>query len=865
MLSRPTIISLDSPLAELEARQIGGKALMLHVMMEAGLNVPAGFVIPWDVAKSFSESNWAIEVTDAARGLGDGKLLALRGSPLTPVNGLGESLLNIGYTDDLAEQLAKSSGEPLAVFETYRRFIQDYAQIVMGDDPAVFEDIVALYMEERGFVSDTELQGSDARELASRFKAQFESNNGIAFPQTVGEQLHAACIAINRSWNAPRAKTHRKLQGIPENTGLALIIHEVVQTGLGETSGVGRASTRNSQTGKAQLSGTFAPQAVRPALASSANSFMPLQGAEASLATLIPDAFKQLHAGLTALERHLREGIEAEFAVSEGKLFFLGARPARRSALAALHMAVDFANQRLLSREEAVLRVDPFSLDKLLHATIAADTKRTVIATGLGASPGAVSGMIVFDAEEARDLAAQGAAVILVRPETLPEDIRGLHAAEGVLTTRGSMASHAAVIARGMGKPAVTGASNLKIDVAEGKLIAPGVTLLRGDIITIDGSSGQILKGRVETEKPEISGDFATLLKWADDYRRMQVRANAETVTDARMARDMGAEGIGLVRTEHMFFEGDRLVAIREMILADKEKDRRAALAKALPMLRGDFIALFEIMTGLPVTIRLLDPPLHEFLPKGGAETDAVAKSLGTDGALLRKRIDELSEQNPMLGHRGVRLLLSYPEIVEMQARAIFEAVAEVQKATGAPPIPEIMVPLVATRKELDLVRRTIESTALAVQKETGLDFAYRIGTMIELPRAALRAGDIAQSAEFFSFGTNDLTQTTYGISRDDSARFIGDYQNKGIMKADPFVSLDIEGVGELIKIAAERGRATRPDIHLGICGEHGGDPDSISFCEQIGLDYVSCSPYRVPIARLAAAQAHLRKAGKST
>jgi pyruvate, orthophosphate dikinase len=683
MLSRPTIVSLDSPLAELEARQIGDKALMLHTMMDVGLNVPRGFVIPAETAKSINETHWPTEITDAARNLGDDTLYGLRGSPLTSVQGLGESLLNIGYNDELAEKLAVSSGEPRAAYETYRRFIQDYAQIVMGDDPAVFDDIVALYMEERGFVSDTELQGSDARELANRFKAQFESNNGIAFPQTLDEQLRAACIAVNRSWNAPRAKTHRKLQGIPDNTGLALIIHEVVQTGLGETSGVGRATTRDNQTGEAKLSGTFAPQAIRPALASDMKDVLPLQGGEASLASVVPAAFNTLHEGLTALERHLREGIEAEFAVSDGKVYFLSARPARRSARAALHMAIDFANQRLLSREEAVLRVDPFSLDKLLHATIAPDTKRTVIATGLGASPGAVAGMIVFDADEARDLAAQGAAVILVRPETLPEDIRGLHAAEGVLTTRGSMASHAAVIARGMGKPAVTGASNLKIDVAEGKLIAPGLTLKRGDIITIDGSSGQILKGRVETEKPEISGDFATLLKWADNYRRMKVRANAETVTDARMARDFGAEGIGLVRTEHMFFEGDRLVAIREMILADKEKDRRAALAKALPMLRGDFIALFEIMTGLPVTIRLLDPPLHEFLPEGGAETDAVAKSLGTDGALLRKRINELSEQNPMLGHRGVRLLLSYPEIVEMQARA---ACGVPQRAGPCPP-----------------------------------------------------------------------------------------------------------------------------------------------------------------------------------
>jgi pyruvate,orthophosphate dikinase len=444
----------------------------------------------------------------------------------------------------------------------------------------------------------------------------------------------------------------------------------------------------------------------------------------------------------------------------------------------------------------------------------------------------------------------------------LPEDVRGLHAAEGVLTTRGGMASHAAVIARGMGKPCVTGASTLKIDVEAGTLTAPGIVLKRWDIITLDGSTGQILKGSVATTKPEVSGDFATLLSWADDARRMQVRANAETVQDAHMARDFGAEGIGLCRTEHMFFEGDRLVAMREMILADREKDRRTALAKVLPMLRGDFVSLFEIMAGLPVTIRLLDPPLHEFLPEAGADIDAVAKSLGADPVVLRRRVAELKEQNPMLGHRGVRLLLSYPEIVEMQARAVFEAVAQVQKDSGTPPIPEIMVPLVVSRAELDLVRARIDATAIAVEKETGVTLAYRVGTMIELPRAALKAGDIALSAEFFSFGTNDLTQTTFGISRDDSARFIGEYQTKGILAQDPFVTLDVEGVGELIDFATQRGRAARPDIHLGICGEHGGDPASIAFCESLGLDYVSCSPFRVPIARLAAAQARLKTKG---
>jgi pyruvate, orthophosphate dikinase len=710
-------------------------------------------------------------------------------------------------------------------------------------------------MEERGFVSETELQGADMREIASHFKAQFESNNGESFPQDVITQIKASCAALLRSWQAPRARTHRKLQGLKEDQGLAIIIQAMAETALGDVSGVGRVVTRHAHSGVFQLAGEFLANATGPDMVA---RLKPTTSIDV-LATLEPKLFAQLDAGLVKLEHKLRDGVDVDFALENGRLWLLTAKPCRRSAQAALHMALDFATMGLLTKPEALLRVDPFSLDQLLHSTIDPDEKRSVIATGLPASPGAVSGIIIFDAEEARALAAQGRRVILVRPETLPEDVRGLHAAEGVLTTRGGMTSHAAVIARGMGKPCVSGASTLRIDTAEGTLTAPGVVLHRYDVITLDGATGQVLKGAVPTLKPEVSGDFATLLSWADEYRRMQVRANAETPQDARMARDFGAEGIGLCRTEHMFFEGDRLVAMREMILADKEKDRRAALAKVLPMLRGDFVSLFEIMAGLPVTIRLLDPPLHEFLPESGTDMEAVAKSLNADAALLRRRVTELREQNPMLGHRGVRLLLSFPEIVDMQARAIFEAVAEVQKTTGTPPIPEIMVPLVASRMELDLVRTRIDATAIAVERETGVLLAYRVGTMIELPRAALRAGDIAASAEFFSFGTNDLTQTTFGISRDDSARFINEYQAKGIFAHDPFVTLDIEGVGELVEIAVDRGRAARPDIHLGICGEHGGDPDSIAFCEAKGLDYVSCSPFRVPIARLASAQAYLR------
>ena len=866
-MSKKPSHSLTVPLgaATVALSEVGSKANMLATMAKLGLPVPPGFVLTIEACRSLSAKSADLTAVIAAalkslgeaegKSLGDTKaplLLSVRCSATVSSPGMAEAVLNLGLNDATADALAKQTGENRHAFECYRRFIQNYAHVVMGDDPAAFEDVLALYMEERGYVSDTELQGSDARELASRFKAQFESNNGEAFPQDTHVQLLATIAAQLRSYHAPRARTHRKLHGAAEDAGLAIIVQVMANGGLGDQAGAGRATTRNSQTGKAQLSGEFLRHASGPDLVAQLKSTQPLE----SLGNHI---LAGLRDGLSKLENFLCDGIEAKFVVERDQLFFLSTKPVRRSAAAGLHMAIEFSKAGLLSREEALLRIDPLSLDQLLHSTIEPDVKRNVIATGLPASPGAVSGLIIFDADEARALAALGRSIILVRPETQPEDIKGLHAAQGILTTRGGMTSHAAVIARGMGKPCVTGASSLRIDVAEGTLTAPGLVLRQFDVITIDGATGQILKGDVPTAKPELSDDFVTLLEWADACRRMKVRANAETAQDARMARDFGAEGIGLCRTEHMFFEGDRLVAMREMILADRERDRRAALAKVLPMLRGDFVGLFEIMAGLPVTIRLLDPPLHEFLPEGGAEIDAVAKSLGADSGLLRKRIQELKEQNPMLGHRGVRLLLSYPEIVDMQARAIFEAVAQVQIMSGTPPIPEIMVPLVASRAELDLVRQRIDATVQAVQSETGLTFTYLVGTMIELPRAALKAADIAQSAEFFSFGTNDLTQTTFGISRDDSARFISEYQTKGILKHDPFVTLDVEGVGELIEMAVQRGRKNRPELHLGICGEHGGDPASIAFCERVGLDYVSCSPYRVPIARLAAAQSNLQ------
>jgi pyruvate,orthophosphate dikinase len=637
---------------------------------------------------------------------------------------------------------------------------------------------------------------------------------------------------------------------------------------MGESSATGVAFTRNPSTGDREIYGEFlvnaqgedvvagirTPQSLTENARTASGSRLP------SLEALMPGTFAELRHNFDLLERHYRDMQDMEFTIQNGKLWMLQTRTGKRTARAALKIAVDMAEEGLISREEAVMRIDPASLDQLLHPTLDPEAQREVIATGLPASPGAASGEIVFDSDEAERLKALNRRIILVRIETSPEDIHGMHAAEGILTTRGGMTSHAAVVARGMGKPCVSGAGALRIDYAAGTLRVMGLRLAKGDIITIDGSSGQVMKGEVATIKPQLSGDFGTLMGWADAIRRMGVRANAETPLDARTARDFGAEGIGLCRTEHMFFDAERIVAVRQMILADKLDARRAALAKLLPMQRQDFIALFEIMAGLPVTIRLLDPPLHEFLPQADHEIEEVAEQIRANPDALRTRLAELKEFNPMLGHRGVRLLITYPEIAEMQSRAIFEAAADVARRTGRAPIPEVMVPLVASRNELDRVKERIVAVASQVEKETGIAIEYSVGTMIELPRAALCAAEIAQAADFFSFGTNDLTQTTFGISRDDAARFIGEYTAKGVFKTDPFITLDTEGVGELVRIAVERGRQVKPGLKTGICGEHGGDPASIAFCETVKLDYVSCSPFRVPIARLAAAQASLSK-----
>jgi len=864
---------------------LGGKGANLAEMANLGLPVPPGFTLSTEVCTVFYKNNRAypggldaqiraalatVEKIAAAEfgNPANPLLVSVRSGARASMPGMMDTVLNLGLNDATVEGLAIRSGDRRFAFDSYRRFISMYADVVLGVDHDEFEDILGGFKEERGYSLDTQVTAEEWQGLIVRYAALVQQATGKPFPQDPREQLWGAIGAVFKSWMGARAITYRRLNNIPEDWGTAVNVQAMVFGNMGDTSATGVAFTRNPATGARELYGEFlvnaqgedvvagirTPQNITEKARIEAHSEAP------SLESLMPGTFRELKANFDLLESHYRDMQDMEFTIQAGKLWMLQTRTGKRTAKAALKIAVDMAAEGLISKEQAVTRIDPASLDQLLHPTLDPEAKRDVIATGLPASPGAASGEIVFDADEAERLKALNHRVILVRIETSPEDIHGMHAAEGILTTRGGMTSHAAVVARGMGKPCVSGAGTLRIDYAAGTLTVMGVTLKKGDTITVDGSSGQVMKGEVATIKPELSGDFALLMQWADSFRRMGVRANAETPLDARTARDFGAEGIGLCRTEHMFFDSERIVAVREMIIADKVEARRAALAKILPMQRNDFIELFEIMAGLPVTIRLLDPPLHEFLPQADHEIEEVAEQMGANPDQLRARVAELKEFNPMLGHRGVRLLISYPEIAEMQSRAIFEAATEIHRRTGKAPIPEVMVPLVASRNELDRVKERIVAVAEQVAKETGVAITYSVGTMIELPRAALRAAEIAQSADFFSFGTNDLTQTTFGISRDDAARFIGEYTSKGVFKTDPFISLDVEGVGELIRIGTERGRSVKPGLKAGICGEHGGDPASIAFCESVNLDYVSCSPFRVPIARLAAAQASLSK-----
>jgi pyruvate, orthophosphate dikinase len=860
---------------------LGGKGANLAEMSNLGLPVPPGFTITTEVCTYYydhghiypADLEAQVEAALGHVGTLTGKsfgdkanplLVSVRSGARASMPGMMDTVLNLGLNDITVEAIAASAGDARFAWDSYRRFIQMYSDVVLGVDHHHFEDILETLKERRGYSLDTELSADEWKSVVADYKACVERELDKPFPQDPKEQLWGAIGAVFGSWMNARANKYRELHGIPASWGTAVNVQAMVFGNLGETSATGVAFTRNPSTGDKKLYGEFlinaqgedvvagirTPQDITEEARIAAGSNRP------SLEKAMPEAYAEFVRICGLLEHHYRDVQDVEFTIERGKLWMLQTRNGKRTAKAALKIAVELANEGLISKEEAIGRIDPASLDQLLHPTIDPTADRRVMASGLPASPGAATGEIVLDSDEAEAAKAAGRKVILVRVETSPEDIHGMHAAEGILTARGGMTSHAAVVARGMGKPCVSGAGMLKVDMAAGTVSAPGVTLKKGDFITIDGSTGQVIIGQVKMIEPELSGEFGTLMGWADDVRRMKVRANAETPLDARTARTFGAEGIGLCRTEHMFFEGERIVAVREMILADDAKGRRAALAKLLPMQRKDFTDLFTIMQGLPVTIRLLDPPLHEFLPHSDDEIAEVAKAMGASPDKLRARALELHEFNPMLGFRGCRLAIAYPEIAEMQARAIFEAAVEAAKTTGEPVVPEVMVPLVMTKPELDFVKARIDAMAEAVKQETGADFTYQVGTMIELPRAALRASEIAHSAEFFSFGTNDLTQTTLGISRDDAAAFLGPYTAQGLLPSDPFVTLDQDGVGELVRIAAERGKATRPSIKLGICGEHGGDPASIQFCEEAGLDYVSCSPYRVPIARLAAAQA---------
>ena len=860
---------------------LGGKGANLAEMSGLGLPVPPGFTITTEVCTSYYDNDRTYpeelttqvdaalarieEVVGAGFGAVDNPLLvSVRSGARASMPGMMDTVLNLGLNDETVEGLADSSGNPRFAWDSYRRFIQMYSDVVLGVDHYHFEDLLEARKEEKGFHLDTELDADDLRELVAAYKAKVEEELGEPFPQEPRAQLWGAIGAVFGSWMNDRAITYRRLHDIPAEWGTAVNVQAMVFGNMGEDSATGVAFTRDPSTGEKIFFGEYLINAqgedvvagIRTPQHLTRESRERAEDDKPSMEEVMPEVFGQLVEVYKRLEAHYRDMQDIEFTVQRGRLYMLQTRGGKRTAKAALKIAVDMVAEGLIGKEEAVARVDPASLDQILHPTLDPEAERNVITSGLPASPGAASGAVVFSSDEAEERAKAGEKVILVRIETSPEDIHGMHAAEGILTSRGGMTSHAAVVARGMGRPCVSGAGMLAIDYRAENFAVAGVTIQKGDIITIDGATGEVMQGRVATVEPELTGDFGRIMEWADDIRRLKIRTNADTPADSETARKFGAEGIGLCRTEHMFFEGERILAVREMILAENEAGRRAALAKILPMQRQDFVEIFRIMAGLPVTIRLLDPPLHEFLPRTDEELAELAQASGVDTEKLRRRAAQLHEFNPMLGHRGCRLGISYPEIYEMQARAIFEAALAVSKEQDAPVEPEVMLPLIATQAEFDLLKARIDAVADAVAAETGTRPSYLTGTMIELPRAALRAGDIARSAEFFSFGTNDLTQTTFGISRDDSAAFLEEYQHKGILETDPFASLDQDGVGELVSIASERGRETQPEIKLGICGEHGGDPASVAFCHRIGLDYVSCSPFRVPIARLAAAQA---------
>jgi len=852
---------------------LGGKGANLAQMAKLKLPVPPGFTISTEVCEYFYKNNKKIpkkviqqtkkEINIIERitkkkfgGLSNPLLVSVRSGARVSMPGMMDTVLNLGLNDKTVNTLKNNTSNGRFAKDSYRRFIQMYSNVVLGIKSHLFEELIDNYKLTKGVIQDTELDENDWDGLIQNFKDIVKEKTKKNFPQDVNEQLWRAISAIFLSWNSKRAKTYRKINYIPNHWGTAVNVQAMVFGNMDQDCATGVAFTRNPSTGKKELFGEYLINAQGEDVVAGTRTPQDLLTMNNSM----PKIFQQLKKIFKQLENKYKDMQDIEFTVENNKLWILQTRSGKRTARAAIKIAVDMVREKLISNKEAVLRVDPNTLDTLLHPTLNEKAEKKVIALGLPASPGAASGKVTFSADEAERLKEQMHDTILVRIETSPEDINGMHAAKGILTARGGMTSHAAVIARGMGKPCVSGSSEIEIDY-ENKLFKAGnFKIKEGDVITIDGGSGKVMLGEVSTVKPDTSGDFSKLMDWADQYRKLKVRTNSETPADTKTARDFGAEGIGLCRTEHMFFDEKRIISVRQMILSKTPEDRKKALAKLLPYQKSDFFEIFKIMNGLPVTVRLLDPPLHEFLPKTDKDIDDVAKELNISNQNIKSRIIELHEQNPMLGHRGCRLGISYPEIYQMQCQAIFEALAECRKKKIKPVIPEIMIPLVSTAAEIQILRSLVVKEAEKIQKIHSIKIQYYVGTMIELPRAALRANAIAKFADFFSFGTNDLTQTTFGISRDDSGKFLNDYVENKIFNKDPFVSIDEKGVGELIKIAVERGRMQKKSLKLGICGEHGGDPASIEFCEKNKLNYVSCSPYRVPIARLAAAQAYLKR-----
>ena len=863
---------------------LGGKGANLAEMGKLGLPVPPGFTITTEVCTEFYKNNQKypddlkIQIEDAIRNIekilgknfGDVNnplLVSVRSGARVSMPGMMDTVLNLGLNDKTVLGLIKKTNNETFAYDSYRRFIQMYSNVVLEVDHYNFEDLLDNYKLTKGVLSDTDLKAEDWKIIISNYKDIIKKNTKKDFPQDSHEQLWGAISAVFKSWQNQRAKTYRKLNNIPEEWGTAVNIQSMVFGNMGNDCATGVAFTRNPSTGENSFYGEYLINAqgedvvagIRTPRNITKKSRLDSSSEDLSLEETMPEAFNELTKIYKKLENHYRDMQDIEFTIENKKLWMLQTRSGKRTAKASIKIAVDMVSEKLITKDEALLRIDPKILDTLLHPTLDPKAKKNVIAKGLPASPGAATGKVTFNADDAEQMKANNQNTILVRVETSPEDIHGMHAAVGILTCRGGMTSHAAVVARGMGRACVSGAGNIKIDYTNKIFKVENIEVKEGDIITIDGSTGEVMLGEVKTINPDISGDFSEIMKWADETRTLKIRANAETPLDSRTAREFGAEGIGLCRTEHMFFDEERILYVRQMILSKTKEDRLKALDKILPFQKKDFLEIFTIMKGFPVTVRLLDPPLHEFLPKTDKEIDIVAKSLKIHSSEIKNRINYLHEENPMLGHRGCRLAISFPEIYEMQCRAIFEALFELQKQKIESIIPEIMIPLVATQKEIEILRALVDKVAQEVQKKNNFKVDYLVGTMIELPRAALNAKSIAKYADFFSFGTNDLTQTTLGISRDDSGKFLDDYVENKIFTVDPFISIDQEGVGELIKLACSGGLETKKNIKLGICGEHGGDPESIEFCHKIGLNYVSCSPYRVPIARLSAAQASIR------